>query len=253
MDLNNKHVFKMVKVSVIMNTLNEDINYLNLAIQSYLDQRGVLIELIISTVEGDKNLPHLKMREQNDQRIKLITMPRSQHPSSKGIKSPKGSFLQLNNALPHMTGDFFCFASSNDVALPFKCLLETRMCNDNNKDVCYSAYNYCDVNGKFTGRQLFHDYDYDKHKQGNFVADCAMIRKNIVEGFLPFNVDLNNYAYWDLWFRVYKSIGDVFIYNPKPTWNYRQDSQSMHVKRFKNKIETQKYLQERRDFLKMHS
>ena len=237
-------------VSVIMNTVNERRDYLSIAIESYLNQKGIEFELIISTIEGDPNISFVKNKYPF---CRVVTMPRKDHPISKGKKSPLGSFLQLNNALKVMRGDWFTFASGNDFAKPFKLSLEVETAKRAGALVCYSSYSYCDEIGRFKGDQLFHPYDRDKHSKGNFVADCSMISRKIVDDFLPFNTALNNYAYWDLWLRVHKIHGNnAFVYNKKPTWFYRQDSNSMHVQRFNDPKALEQYNKERVEFLKLH-
>ena len=214
-----------------MNTVNEDRNYLVVAIDACLNQIGCDVELLISTVEGDKNINFIKEKYPS---VLIVTMPLKDHPLSTVGKSPKGSFLQLNNALPYITGDWFTFASGNDFLYSNKFSLEIECCKNQGKEVCYSAYDYVNDNGDLIKHQYFHDYDFDKHMIGNFVADCSMISRRLVDKYLPFKVELNNYAYWDLWLRIRKEEGNVFTYNPVPVWGYRQDTNSMHVKRSKS-------------------
>lgn len=228
-----------------MNTFKEDQNYLKQAIESYLNQNHVEVQLIISTVENDTNIPFILSNYPN---VEIAILPKDQHPG----KSPKASFIQLNNALPLIRGEWFCFASSNDYAQPDKLISEIHACRYNNKEVCYSAFTLVDENGEFISVRKFHPYSFNKHLQGNFVSDCALISKRLVDQYLPFNVDLNNYAYWDLWLRIFEGEGDVFTYKDLPTWNYRQDSNSMHIKRRSNKQQQLKADQDRERMLSIH-
>src|SRR3990167_2859283 len=144
-----------MKVSVIMNTVGERQDYLSLAIESYLDQKGCEVELIISTITGDVNINFIKEKYPQ---VKIITMDKLCE------KSPKGSFLQLNNAFPHITGDWFTFASSNDIAIQTKLIQEVEMClNNGKKEVCYSSFHLIDEIGNLIRTQLFFPYNYDKH------------------------------------------------------------------------------------------
>lgn len=238
-----------MKVSVIMNTVNERRDYLVLAIDSYLRQIKCQVELIISTVEDDPNIDFIK---KNYPMCKVVTMPRKDHPIGQGTKSPRGSFLQLNNGIKHITGDWFTFASGNDIAFQNKLSLEVETCLRHNKQVCYSAYNYIDEAGEYISYQGFHDYDFDKHLKGNFVADCSMVSRRLVNKYMPFRVELNNYAYWDLWLRIRKIEGNVFVYNSAPTWGYRQDRDSMHVKRFADPIKMAEAERDKNIMLKLH-
>ena len=233
-----------MKVSVIMNTVGERQDYLSLAIESYLDQKGCEVELIISTITGDVNINFVKEKYPQ---VKIITMDKLCE------KSPKGSFLQLNNAFPHITGDWFTFASSNDIAIQTKLIQEVEMClNNGKKEVCYSSFHLIDEIGNLIRTQLFFPYNYDKHLIGNFVSDCALISKRLVDEYLPFKVDLNNYAYWDLWLRIYEGEGNVFIYNKTPTWGYRQIETSMHIDRQKSELKLAEAKRDKEIMLNLH-
>lgn len=214
-----------------MNTLNEDVLLLHRSIESYLNQERVDLQLIISTVKGDKNIKYVKGKYP---KIEIIQMSRNNHLISKGIKSPIGSFMQLNNALPFVRGDWFTFCSSNDYAYSNKLCAEIELCFSTSKEVCYSAYDTIDSNNELIKKYYFHDYDYTKHLAGNFVADSSVVSKRLVNKYLPFKIELKNYAYWHLWLSIFEGEGDVFCYNPHPTWAYMQDEESMHVKRWKD-------------------
>lgn len=241
-DINNL----LIMVSVIMNTINEKPELLKRAIDSYLMQKNC--ELILSTVEDDPSISLISNRNPN---VKIVTIPREGHPYFTKGKLPRGSFLQLNNGLKHITGDWYTFASSNDYSYPNKLMLEVAHCKAYKKEVCYSAYDYEYENGK-KSTQLFHKYNWDKHSRSNFVADCSLISRRLVDRYLPFNTDLNNYAYWDLWLRIRKIEGDVFCYNPTPTWAYIQDRDSMHVKRSKDPVKKQQAIIDRERMLSLH-
>lgn len=192
-----------------MNTYNENEDHLIQAIESYVCQN---VELIISTIEGDKNDSIFKRYP-----VKVNRFKKEDHPG----KSPLGSFLQLNAALKLITGEWFCFASSNDVALENKINQEVQKCLSTGKKVCYSSFYYTDSELNITEEQRFRDYDYQRHKTINFVSDCALIHRSLFK-HLPFRTEYKNYAYWDFWLRVYEGEGNVFCYNPTPTWKYRQ-------------------------------
>jgi len=219
------------KVSVVMNTVNEDVFFLQRSIESYIQQVRVDMQLLISTVSGDKNIPFIQNKYPE---IQIVEMPKELHPSFHGIKSPKGSFLQLNNALPFFKGEWFTFAGGNDYAYSNKLATEIELCIKREKEICYSAYDYINENNELIKKIYFREYDYEKHFIGNFVADSSIVSKRLVDKYLPFRVELNNYAYWDLWLRIFEGEGDVFCYNNHPTWAYMQDENSMHIKRWKD-------------------
>jgi len=238
-----------MKVSIVMTTINEDVAYLSQSINAALNQEKYEIELIVSTVEDDFSVQFCK---DNFPEVKVVTMPRAEHPISSGGKCPTGSFLQLNNGLKHITGDWFKFFSGNDVLYPDNVRLEIDKCLKEKTEVCYSAYDYIDENGKITGLQSFHKYDYEKHFEGNFISDCSIISRRLVDKYLPFDIALRNYGYWNLWLTIYEAEGNVFSYNPIPAWQYRQDSKSMHVNRFKDKKAMAASIVERNEMLKKH-
>ena len=203
-------------VSVIINTYNEDPDKLRQAVQSYENQQGVNVQIIISTVRGDPSVSYGKKH----------TVICSEDP---------GIYEQLNAACNLIGGEWFCYASGNDVAEPTKCIKEINQCLKTGKLVCYSAYTIVDENLENPILRGFQQYSYQDHLVGNFVSDCAMINTNLLKKFLPFrNEQYGNHAYWDLWLRIYENLGDVFCYLPEATWKYRQESKSAHIQRKKN-------------------
>jgi hypothetical protein len=228
-----------------MNTVNEDPAILKREITGYLSQKGVKVQLIISTIEGDPSVDLVKSAFKN---VDVAIMPASSHPG----KCPRGSFLQLNNALRIIRGDWFTFASSNDRVYPGKLKSEVDCCLSYSKEVCYSAYNVEDATNRVIRYQPFHEYRYDRHLQGNFVSDCSLISRRLVDKYLPFRDDLNNYAYWDLWLRIYEGEGDVFVYNSLPTWGYVQHTNGMHILRQKSAEQIRQADADRQRMLSLH-
>jgi len=195
-------------VSVIINTINENPEKLKKAIDSYASQDT---EIIISTVKGDPSLKY----------------------GYKTVVSEKGIYKQLNNAVKEITGDYFCYASGNDISMPDKIKREVNILKETGKKVCYSAFYRVENNVKKT--MFFHDYDFKKHLAGNFVSDCSMIETELLRKYLPFNERWENDAFYDFWLRVYKGEGNVFVYNPVPTWVYIIDQNSLHKTRKRDK------------------
>jgi len=225
-----------MKSSVIINTYNEDPNILRRAVDSYIDQCD---QLIISTVEGDKSLKYIKG-------VDWAILPKAKHVG----KSPFGSFQQINNALPMVKGEYFCWASGNDYAQPHKILMEIDTLIRTKAHVCYSSFYVHKMNGRKL--QPFHDYDYQRHLQNNFVSDCSMITRYILDKYLPFHQQWNNMAYWDLWLRVYEGEGNVFAYNPIPTWTYVHRDSDMSKMRKKSPEQIAKNNEDKLNMLKYH-
>lgn len=204
------------RISVVMNTWNEHPRWLKSAVRSYEAQVGVDVELIISTVRGDKNLDWINATNH--------TVVMSETPSIYG---------QINAALEAVTGDWVCYASSNDISEPFKLRMEYEACINNNKQVCYSSFHKCDSNLALLIEKRAVPYDYAAHLKGNFVNDCALVRSDVLKKYAPFRWEQwNNHSFHDLWLRIYEGEGNVFINNPTPTWFYRgHDGQKLQRQR----------------------
>jgi glycosyltransferase involved in cell wall biosynthesis len=236
----------MDKVTVIMNTLNEDKKYLTEAIESYINQEGVELQFIVSTVEGDHSIKYIK---KNFPSIELVITKRSEHPVSGNEMIPKGAYIQLNNALQCVKGEFVCYASSNDRALQGKLLQEVTLMKAYKKDVCYSNYSMIRSDGSFIKVMKFPSYNHKLHLQGNFVSDCSMFRSYLIKEFLPFKLELKNLCYWDFWLRLHKAKGNVFIHNINPTWEYRQHETSMRLKRIADPEKQKQEMKERQELI----
>ena len=236
------------KVSVIMNQHREQPDVLSREIKAYLNQEDCDVQLIVSTRIGDPNIPLLSQKFPQVELAILPEIPELAH----GKKSPRGTFLQLNNAIPLVKGDWFVFASADDFVYHNKLKLEIEQCIAEGKEVCYSAYNYANPQGKIIHTQPFHDYDYEKHKVGNFVSDVSPISRRLFDKYLPFRTELNNYGYWDLWLRIYEGEGNVFTYNPIPTWSYVRNSTAMHIIRRNDPEEQRRTLKDRNRMLALH-
>lgn len=204
-------------VSVIINTVNEKPEILLAAINSYLNQQKVKVQVILSTIEGDPSLVLGK---------KLgLTL---------SISPQKGIYEQLNYALQYVYGDWVTYASGNDLACPLKLYDETAMCLKEKKLICYS--DYMRISANMEPLQTFHSPEYmvRRHLQGNFVNDCAMIHRSLLTKFGPFDLKWGNHAYWDFWLRVYEGMGNVFCHNRKVEWFYRMEDTSQHIQRRKD-------------------
>lgn len=226
----------MLSVSVIMNTYNESPAYLIQAINSYLNQYRVNIQLIISTIENDTSINIIKTKFPNEKKITMAILEKKNHPG----KGPLGIFTQINNAVQYITNDWVSYASSNDVALPKKLYNEINKCIINNKKVCYSAYytTYTNLNNKrYTPFRNF-NYRYLLHEC--YITDCSIVEASLFKEMMPFNLKYENVAYWDLWIRIYNKYGKVFIYNDNPEFLYRISNNSQHIERLKNKSKIDK-------------
>jgi len=225
----------MYKATVIINTYNEDRDTLRKAIESYVCQKGVDIQILISTVIHDDAI--LVAREYNIESI---------------VSLSPGIYSQLNCSLSHIQNDWYAYASGNDIAKPNKMFDEIDKCVSSNKKVCYSAF---DVINKVTGTEItrrFHDYNHTKHMKGNFVNDCATIHKSLIEKYGPFDGRWGNHGYYDFWLRIYEGEGNVFVYNDNPTWDYIIRESSSHQKRSKDSTKVMENLMLKKEMLNYH-
>lgn len=192
------------KVSVILNTFREKPGWLYTAIQSYRVQRDVTVQIIASCVEGDENIGMIKSMG-----CEIV------------LNEEAGIYQQINSAIPYITGDWACYASGNDMACDTKFKDEINHCVAPDQMVCYSNFYKCDVNLRVKSTYQGRPYDYNDHLKGNYVSDCALVRSDVLKKYAPFRTEWKNHAFYDLWLRIYEGEGDVFVYNPNPTWFYR--------------------------------
>lgn len=228
---------KLPTVSVIMNTFREKPDYLQDAVLSYVKQRNVNIQLIISTVENDPSIEFVRKKFSEEiyakdnllDHIEFCISTKKEHPG-RGIA---GIYYQLNKATTLIKGEWFCYASSNDVAIITKCEQEIDACTEAKKSICYSAYAKVDARLKNMRPVTFHSFNYLKLLKGNFISDCSLIRTELLREFLPFDDRYYNCGFWDLWLRVYNAKGNVFIYSPIISFLYRITPESTHIQREK--------------------
>jgi hypothetical protein len=239
----------MESVSIIMNTYNENPQYLKEAINSYLNQKNVNVQLIISTIENDPSINIINNFYKN-QHITLAVVNKNEHPG----KGTQGIFYQLNNAIKYIKYNWFTYASSNDVAILTKLYDEISLCKKYNKKICYSNYYITDKNLNNKKQTKFNNYDYQLHLKQSFITDCALISTDILMNLCPFNyAEYFNQAYWDLFLRAYEKYGNIFIYNNKPTFYYRILDSSSHVIRNKNKYKKQLEIYQKRKLMMDHT
>lgn len=214
-----------MNVSVVMNTYNESPNYLKAAINSYITQKNVNVQLIVSTVEGDSSITLIPKWYGN--KVQLCISTKQEHPG----RGTNGVYYQLNKAMELVTGDWFCYASSNDVAIKGKLYTEVTACTKYKKDVCYS--NFLMTQHDLSKPQLkkFPSFNFFNLLKGNFISDCSMIRTSTIKKFLPFDDTYENCGFWDCWLRMYAELGNVFVHSGKPAFMYRRNKQSLQKER----------------------
>jgi glycosyltransferase involved in cell wall biosynthesis len=209
---------KPVTVTVLMNSYKEKKELFERAIRSCIDAKAD--QIILSTVKGDPCVEWAwQFRHVNSSKLIIIE------------NDKPGIFEQINAMLPYITGDYVCYASSNDYMLPEKLVTEVNRLQATAKKVCYSAFH---VKSEVSGRQYvakFPEYSYRENIQNSIVSDCAMVETELFLKYTPFRVEYKNNAYRDLWLRIYEGEGNVFTYNPHPTWVYHVTADSQHIRR----------------------
>ena len=228
-----------------MNCMDEDHGYFREAVESILNQKGVYVHLILSTIEDD---PSIKWIEEYSGDIYVSIFPKKDHPG----KSPEGSFTQLNYALQWVKHDWLCFCSSNDVIFPTKLRMEIMECLTENKLVCYSDLCITDSKLKIISETKYGSFSRERHLQTNFIPDQSTINYAKLKKYLPFRTTWYNCGFWDFWLRVYEGEGTVFVYNPHTERYYRQLPNSMHVERNRDSQKVAMYQRQRALMLKEH-
>ena len=210
-------------ISVIINTINEREDYLTAAIDSYLNQERIEVQLIISTIAEDSSI---KVAERYGDKVEVR------------VSETKGIYEQLNNAIMFVKGEYFTILSGNDVACKDKLWNEYYSCIEQCKLICYSNYYKCDKDLNIGKTIKFKEYSITDHLQGNMVNDGALVHSSLLK-HLPFDTEWGNHAFYDYWLRIYKKLGNVFAFNPVPAFYYRVNKHSNHIKRKYNADEKQ--------------
>lgn len=189
-----------------MNTYQENPQYLKDAVLSYMNQRNVNVQLIISTVEGDPSIKFVpkefpEEKWQNGSTIEFC------------IEKKGDAFSRFNKATELLKGEWFCYATSYDVAVITKLETEIRVCKKAKKAVCYSSYAITNDRLKHIKPTTFHQFSYQKLLKKNFISSSSLVRADVLRQFLPFSTEFRTCEFWDLWLRVYLRLGNVFVYS----------------------------------------
>ena len=225
-----------MRASIVINTFGGNQKHLVEAVESCLNQKSVDIQLIVSTVTGDKSIKTLRRHN-----VELM------------INDRPSIYYQLNNALKKVKHEWWSYISGNDIMLPHKMSQEISLCIKKNKKICYSDYNVMNHDmSKHIKTNSFFDYSFQKQLEGNFVNDAATVHKDVLDKYGPLSEEFDNLGYWDFWLRIGKKHPEYFIYNPSPVFNYRLSNESRHVKRKKDPVWRAREMKERRKMLIRH-
>ena len=154
-------------ITIIINSYQPKEDELHRSIESCLNQIGVMIYIIVVTLEED---PSIKIiNSMNNDKIQLIIVKKSEHPG----KGPKGIYYQLNQGLSHVKTRFVSYFSSNDEMLPNKSIDEITGIITNDAIFCFSKYML--VFESYQSEFYHDDFSHNGLLMVNFVNDCATI------------------------------------------------------------------------------
>lgn len=217
-------------LTVIMNTWNVRPEWLEASVMAVYPQ---VKRLIISYCEGDDNEDYLKGYAAMCGNVDLCVLPKSEQLG----KCPQQSFRQINKAMPMVTTKYVSWASSDDLMWEHKYgyEMDAMMRFEDNK-VVYSNYFMTNENLENPSEIKLTTYSLEAHKTGNIVSDLAVWETDLWHEFGGFDCDrFRNYSFWDFWLKVAEKYGEyVFHHLIHPTWYYRQDAESTHIKRRKS-------------------
>lgn len=196
------------KVSIVIPFYN--CPYVGIAIASALSQTHPNVEVIVvndgSTTCTEKVMPYLD-------RITYIEKPNG------------GTASALNQGIKNMTGDYFCWLSSDDVFYPEKVEVQLKKMEELNLSVSYTDYYPIDGNGEIfaplqgvyvPGRIPF----LQRMQIGNIINGCSvMIHKKVFKEVGVFDDTLPYTHDYDLWLRILHN--HEFYYIPQPLLLYR--------------------------------
>lgn len=223
--------------SVIINTFNGNQKWLFDAAMSYVKQEKVNVQLIISTVKGDKSLST------------LAGLPGVEF----CINNKPGIYSQLNNAIKLVKNEWFCYAAGDDIAVSTKIFEEINACKEYGKKICASGFFITDSSLNELSRVgTDMEYDISEHLARNMVSDCALFHSSLLDNFGPFDLDCGNHGFWDFWLRIGKVHPEYFLLQKTPRWHYRQHSNAQHTKRSKNIEKIKRNEKERKIMLNKH-
>jgi glycosyltransferase involved in cell wall biosynthesis len=227
----------MDNASVIINTFNGNQKWLLDAVMSYVNQLDINVQIIISTVVGDKSIETLK-------EIPGVEFC---------INKKPGIYSQLNNALPLIKNEWFCYAAGDDIAVETKVRDEINACKSSGAKICASGFFITDSNLKETNRYgTDMKYDISEHLSRNMISDCALMHSSLIKRYGPFDPSCGNHGFWDFWLRIGKEHPEYFLLDKTPRWHYRQHSDAKHAARKRDSAKIDKNERERKVMLKKH-
>ncbi len=202
-------------VSVVMATYNDSIEYLNLSINSILEQSYKDIELvIIDDSNNDETLKYLIRKSKDDFRIKLV------HNETK-----LGFVKSLNFGITISRGKYIARMDSDDISLPQRIEKQVEYLEKNKEvSILGANINIIDENGTVTGireyRSNYKDICKVLYYRNPLAHPTVMYRTNVIKNLQMYDETFRMAEDYELWLRAIKN--NVIINNlPERLVQYR--------------------------------
>ena len=234
------------KASIVILTRGDRPDHLRVQLDSCLAQRGVDIQVIVSTVAGDPSIP---IAEVSGARVVIDTTP--------GPSSPSQMYRQWNLALKAVTGDWMAGCSGNDATLQDKMASGIHTCLEASARICDSAFYVADEHlnvTDITDLNHYYPYQFKVHASGtSFVSDACVVHRSVWNRYGPIREDLGNIGLYDFWLRIGKEHPGWFVYNRTPQWIYRLSPNSRHMRKHRDAALKNRDLSDKKRMLRLHS
>ena len=205
-------------VSVICPTFKQA-QYIETSVLGVMAQTYKPVELIIVPVEGDRET----QEELNGLSSKFYFTT---------VVSPKASIIhQINLGLEKAEGEYVTLFASDDFMLPGKISGEVRLALEKNAVLVYSLFFFADENLCLTGAPKLPEFSYETLVHRNYITDNSLVARAMFDEFGPFDESLEILAVYDKWLHIAEKYPDRIVYNPVPTFIYRQHPDQAHKKR----------------------
>lgn len=181
-------------VSVIIPVYNAE-NFIRQTLDSVISQTYKNIEIIcVNDCSTDKSLEILNEYVKNDNRIKVY----SNEINSRVAKT-------RNHAVLHATGEYLAFCDADDIWRKEKIEKQIAFMQKENCDLCYTAINFIDNDGKDIGKQFYvpEEVNYKKLlKQNVITMSSAVVKKELFDKHPMHNDELHED--FILWLEILK-------------------------------------------------
>ena len=199
----------MSRLSVVLATYNENINFLKACIDSLLNQTFRNFELIIVTEPEEKNRDYLRNISAMDSRIKIL-----ENETKLGISSSR------NRAIMESSGKYIAFIDGDDYCDLRRFEMQVKFLEDNPLiSVVGSNILLVDENNNFVGERIYPEGYIDIKKRFLLSMPVAnptvILRRKDLEDIGLFDIKLSKAEDFELWLR--------FLANGKKMHNLQEN------------------------------